>query len=81
MRGTTATTADDVGRIRVLTIAITPPQQGQSIGGRFLRGGEKRLGSNCVFHGKLDTNSTANWTVIPRQTGHRFQGKLDSHLS
>jgi len=22
------------------------------------------------FHGKLDTDSTANWTLIPRQTGH-----------
>jgi hypothetical protein len=28
MRGTTATTADDVERIRVLTIAITAPQHG-----------------------------------------------------
>ncbi len=26
--------------------------------------------NSCVFHGKLDTDSTANWTVIPRQTGH-----------
>ena len=31
----------------------------------------------CVFHGKLDTDSTASWTVIPRQAGHLFQGKLD----
>jgi hypothetical protein len=30
------------------------------------------------FHGKLDTQSSANWTVIPGQTGHRFQGKLDT---
>lgn len=36
----------DVDRIRVLTITITAPQQGQSIGGRSLRGGVKRLGSN-----------------------------------
>ena len=34
----------------------------------------------CVFHTKLDTDSRRNWTVIPRQTGHRFQSKLDSHL-
>jgi len=25
---------------------------------------------NCVFQTKLDTHSTANWTVIPAQTGH-----------
>lgn len=30
------------------------------------------------FHGKLDTHSTANWTVSPAQTGHRFHSKLDS---
>jgi hypothetical protein len=45
-RRATATTADDVDRIRVLTIAITAPQHEQSIGGRSLRGGLKRLGSN-----------------------------------
>ncbi len=33
----------------------------------------------CVFQAKLDTDSTRNWTVIPRQTGHQFQGNLDSH--
>ena len=32
----------------------------------------------CVFHAKLDTDSTASWTVIPRQAGHRFQGNLDT---
>ena len=26
----------------------------------------------------LDTDSSANWTVIPRQTGQPFQGNLDS---
>ncbi|WP_291991631.1 transposase [Candidatus Accumulibacter sp. ACC003] len=35
---------------------------------------------DCVFHTKLDTDSRRNWTVIPRQTGHRFQSNLDSHL-
>jgi hypothetical protein len=30
------------------------------------------------FHRKLDTHSTANWTVGPAQTGHRFHSKLDS---
>ncbi len=35
---------------------------------------------HCVFHTKLITDSTANWTLIPRQTGQRFQSKLDSHL-
>lgn len=44
--GGTATTPSDVDRIRVLTIAITAPQQEQSIGGRCLRGGVKRAGSN-----------------------------------
>ena len=32
----------------------------------------------CVFHAKVDTDSTASWTVIPRQAGHLFQGKLDT---
>jgi hypothetical protein len=32
----------------------------------------------CVFHAKLDTHSTANWTRIPRQTGHPVQRKLDT---
>lgn len=32
----------------------------------------------CVFRAKLDTDSAANWTVIPAQTGHGFRGKLDS---
>lgn len=32
----------------------------------------------CVFRANLDTDSTGNWTVIPPQTGHRFQRKLDS---
>lgn len=35
----------EVDRIRVRTIAITAPQQAQSIGGRSLRGGIKRVGS------------------------------------
>ena len=33
---------------------------------------------NCIFHAKLDTHSTANWTPSPAQTGHRFSSKLDS---
>ena len=32
----------------------------------------------CVFHAKVDTDSTPRWTVIPRQAGHLFQGKLDT---
>jgi NAD(P)-dependent dehydrogenase (short-subunit alcohol dehydrogenase family) len=32
----------------------------------------------CVFRGKVDTDSTANWTPSPRQTGQGFQGKLDT---
>jgi len=31
----------------------------------------------CVFQTKLDTDSTANWTVIPDQSGQQFHGKLD----
>ena len=27
---------------------------------------------------KLDTCSAANWTVVPSQTGHLFQAKLDT---
>ena len=45
-------------------------------------GGRPTCGSNlphiCVFRAKLDTHSTANWTRIPRQTGHPVQRKLDT---
>jgi len=44
--GGIATTLDDVDRIRVPTITVTAPQHAQSIAGRALRGGVKRLGSN-----------------------------------
>ena len=44
--GGAATTVSEGDRIRVLTIAITAPQHGQSIAGRSCRGGVKRLGSN-----------------------------------
>jgi hypothetical protein len=27
-------------------------------------------GTDCVFQTKLDGQSTANWTLIPEQTGH-----------
>lgn len=33
---------------------------------------------SCEFQAKLDTDSSATWTVIPTEAGHRFQGKLDS---
>ena len=29
----------------------------------------KGYGFGCVFQTKLDSQSTANWTLIPRQTG------------
>ena len=32
----------------------------------------------CEFRPKLDTDSSATWTVIPTEAGQRFQGKLDS---
>jgi hypothetical protein len=32
----------------------------------------------CVFRANLDTDSAANWTVIPPQTGHASHGKLDT---
>lgn len=32
----------------------------------------------CVFRANLDTDSAANWTVIPAQTGHVFHGKPDT---
>jgi hypothetical protein len=35
----------------------------------------------CVFHAKLDTHSTANWTPSPAQTGHSFHVKLDTQSS
>ena len=36
------------------------------------------MSPDCVFHAKLDTDSAANWTPGPRQTGQAFQGKLDT---
>jgi len=36
------------------------------------------LADDCVFHTKLDTDSTGNWTLIPCQTGQGFQGNLDT---
>jgi hypothetical protein len=35
-------------------------------------------GDRCVFRAKLDSDSAANWTPVPRQTGQAFQGKLDT---
>ena len=32
--------------------------------------GKGSIGVKCVFHTKLDTDSTAKWTGIPRQSGH-----------
>ena len=34
--------------------------------------------NKCEFRPKLDTDSSATWTVIPTEAGQRFQGKLDS---
>jgi hypothetical protein len=34
--------------------------------------------SKCVFQPKLGTHSAANWALIPRQTGQRFQRNLDT---
>ena len=31
-----------------------------------------------LFHRKLDSHSSANWTPVPCQTGHLFQAKLDT---
>ena len=28
------------------------------------------VSEECIFHTKLDTHSTTNWTPIPAQTGH-----------
>ena len=36
---------------------------------------------SCEFRPNLDTDSSRNWTVIPRQSGHGFQSKLDSPKS
>jgi hypothetical protein len=38
-----------------------------------------QFGAECVFRAKLDTQSKANWTPIPRQIGHPVQRKLDSN--
>lgn len=32
----------------------------------------------CVFRPKLDTDSGANWTPNPAETGQRFRRKLDT---
>ena len=39
------------------------------------------LGYACEFRPKLDSNSDGTWTLIPRQTGHRFRPNLDSPKS
>lgn len=36
---------------------------------------------DCEFRPKLDSHSDGIWTVIPRQTGHRFRRNLDSSKS
>jgi hypothetical protein len=40
--------------------------------------GQLDVTQDCVFHTKLDTDSTGNWTLIPCQTGQGFQGNLDT---
>ena len=34
-----------------------------------LKDARQRRDDDCEFRSKLDTDSTANWTLIPRQTG------------
>ena len=55
---------------------ITTPAADQPAVARALAHLRTALG--CVFHGKLDSDSTPRWTVIPRQAGHLFHGKLDT---
>ena len=67
--GGTATTPGEVDRMRVLTIAITAPQHEQSIGGRSLRGGVKRFGSN--FSKRCSKAiSACSWRAGSRNCGH-----------
>ena len=40
--------------------------------------GPLRIARYCVFRAKLDSDSAANWTPVPRQPGQAFQGKLDT---
>jgi hypothetical protein len=35
---------------------------------------------DCEFQTNLDSDSKRTWTLIPRQSGHRFQSKLDSQM-
>lgn len=35
----------------------------------------------CVFRTKVDSDSGANWTVIPEQTGHRFRRQTGQFLA
>ncbi len=56
-----------------IQIGLVDRPQGETRAARY---GPRHL--ECVFHAKLDTDSTASWTVIPRQAGHLFQGKLDT---
>ena len=39
---------------------------------------EKMMPRRMRIPPKLDTCSAANWTVVPSQTGHLFQAKLDT---
>ena len=34
---------------------------------------------DCVFRGKVDTDSGLNWTPIPGESGRAFRAKLDTH--
>ncbi len=38
-------------------------------------------GIDCVFRTKLDSDSGANWTVIPEQTGQRFRRQTRQFLA
>nr|WP_297452283.1 helix-turn-helix domain-containing protein [Ferrovum sp.] len=39
---------------------------------RTLQDWEQGRREPCVFHTKLDGDSTANWTAIPRQSGQEM---------
>ena len=81
--GVTATTADDVDRIRVLTISITAPQQGQRIGGRSLRAGVKRLEAAPTRVRGQDRDRPRRRLQLPvvlTEAVHRFPGTAHQEI-
>jgi hypothetical protein len=53
-------------------------EQGMALPAYVEKEFESYLKCGCVFRAQLDTDSGANWTPIPGETGQRFRRKLDT---